>query len=138
MLFSCIAVGYPYLTDFMPKSGKLLLEAQPLVWVIGFALLFELAAGFNSHIVSMSKYHRFNIYVMLFWRFLPRVSAFISSIKPRFRNSGNFYFLHRFIDDFNLTEIAVQLLSIQGFSFYDRNVLQRYFNFGHFLGDCFT
>ena len=66
VLFSCIAVGYPYLTDFMPKSGKLLLEAQPLVWVIGFALLFELATGFNSHIISMSKYYRFNIYVMLF------------------------------------------------------------------------
>ena len=75
VLFSCIAVGYPYLTDFMPKSGKLLLEAQPLVWVIGFALLFELATGFNSHIISMSKYYRFNIYVMLFWRFLPRVST---------------------------------------------------------------
>ena len=66
VLFSCIAVGYPYLTDFMPKSGKLLLEAQPLVWVIGFALLFELATGFNSHIISMSKYYRFNIFVMLF------------------------------------------------------------------------
>ena len=66
VLFSCIAVGYPYLTEFMPKNGKLLLEAQPLIWVIGFALLFELATGFNSHIISMSKYYRFNIYVMLF------------------------------------------------------------------------
>lgn len=66
VLFSCIAVGYPYLTEFMPKAGKSLLEAQPLVWVIGFALLFELATGFNSHIISMSTYYRFNIYVMLF------------------------------------------------------------------------
>lgn len=66
VLFSCIAVGYPYLTEFMPKNGKLLLEAQPLIWVIGFALLFELATGFNSHIISMSKHYRFNIYVMLF------------------------------------------------------------------------
>lgn len=66
VLFSCIAVGYPFLTDFMPKSGKLLLEAQPLIWVIGFALLFELATGFNGHIISMSKFYRFNIFVMLF------------------------------------------------------------------------
>lgn len=81
VLFSCIAVGYPYLTDFMPKSGKLLLEAQPLVWVIGFALLFELATGFNSHIISMSKYYRFNIYVMLFLAVLTTVL--------------NFYFIHK-------------------------------------------
>jgi len=81
VLFSCIAVGYPYLTDFMPKSGKLLLEAQPLVWVIGFALLFELATGFNSHIISMSKYYRFNIYVMLFLAVLP--------------TSLNFYFINK-------------------------------------------
>ncbi len=66
VLFACIAVGYPYLTDFMPKNGRSLLEAQPLIWVIGFALLFELATGFNSHIISMSKYYRFNIFVMLF------------------------------------------------------------------------
>ena len=66
VLFSCIAVGYPFLTEFMPKAGKSLLEAQPLIWVIGFALLFELATGFNGHIISMSKYYRFNIYVMLF------------------------------------------------------------------------
>ena len=81
VLFSCIAVGYPYLTDFMPKSGKLLLEAQPLVWVIGFALLFELATGFNSHIISMSKYYRFNIYVMLFLAILT--------------TSLNFYFINK-------------------------------------------
>lgn len=81
VLFSCIAVGYPYLTDFMPKSGKLLLEAQPLVWVIGFALLFELATGFNSHIISMSKNYRFNIYVMLFLAVLT--------------TSLNFYFINK-------------------------------------------
>ena len=73
VLFSCIAVGYPYLTDFMPKAGKSLLEAQPLIWVIGFALLFELATGFNSHIISMSKFYRFNIYVMLFLAILTTV-----------------------------------------------------------------
>ncbi|GGP06436.1 hypothetical protein GCM10010992_26430 [Cloacibacterium rupense] len=81
VLFSCIAVGYPYLTEFMPKAGKSLLEAQPLIWVIGFALLFELATGFNGHIISMSKYYRFNIYVMLFLAVLTTVL--------------NFYFIHK-------------------------------------------
>ncbi len=81
VLFSCIAVGYPYLTEFMPKAGKSLLEAQPLIWVIGFALLFELATGFNGHIISMSKYYRFNIYVMLFLAVLT--------------TGLNFYFIHK-------------------------------------------
>jgi O-antigen/teichoic acid export membrane protein len=65
----------------MPKAGKSLLEAQPLIWVIGFALLFELATGFNGHIISMSKYYRFNIYVMLFLAVLTTVL--------------NFYFIHK-------------------------------------------
>lgn len=81
VLFSCIAVGYPYLTEFMPKAGKSLLEAQPLIWVIGFALLFELATGFNGHIISMSRYYRFNIYVMLFLAVLT--------------TGLNFYFIHK-------------------------------------------
>lgn len=80
VLFSCIVVGYPYLTEFMPKSGRSLLEAQPLIWVMGFALLFELATGFNSHIISMSKYYRFNIFVMLFLALLT--------------TGLNFYFIH--------------------------------------------
>jgi O-antigen/teichoic acid export membrane protein len=66
VLYSCIVVGFPFLTNYMPKAGNALLEAQPLIWIMGFALLFELATGFNSQITSMSKYYRFNIFVMLF------------------------------------------------------------------------
>jgi membrane protein YdbS with pleckstrin-like domain len=94
-LFSCIAVGYPFLTEFMPKAGKSLLEAQPLIWVIGFALLFELATGFNGHIISMSKYYRFNIYVMLFLAVLTTVlNLFL--LENKFRNFRDFYFLCHF------------------------------------------
>ena len=32
-------------------------------------MLFDLATGFNGHIISMSKYYRFNIVVMLFLAF---------------------------------------------------------------------
>lgn len=65
VLWSCLVVGFPYLTHYMPKSGAAILSAQPLVWILGVATLFELATGFNSHIISMSKYYRFNIVVML-------------------------------------------------------------------------
>ncbi len=65
VLLSCIWVGFPYLAHFMPKNGAQLLEAEPLLWIIGSAILFELATGFNGHIISLSKYYKFNIAVML-------------------------------------------------------------------------
>jgi len=65
ILLSCVLVGFPYLTDFI-KNGDLLKQAEPVIWIIGFAMLFDLATGFNGHIISLSKYYRFNIVVMTF------------------------------------------------------------------------
>ena len=65
VLLSCVLVGFPYLTHFI-KNGELLRQAEPVIWVLGFAMLFDLATGFNGHIISLSKYYRFNIVVMLF------------------------------------------------------------------------
>lgn len=65
VLFSCILVGFPHLIQFMP-NGEQLLSAQPIIWILGSAMLFDLATGFNGHIISLSKYYRFNIVVMLF------------------------------------------------------------------------
>lgn len=118
VLFSCIVVGYPYLTDFMPKSGKSLLEAQPLIWVVGFALLFELATGFNSHIISMSKYYRFNIFVMLFLAVLT--------------TTLNFYFI-------NNTSLGILGIAISyAVSLTVFNLLKILFNFFMFKVSPFT
>lgn len=65
VLFSCIMVGFPYLTQFMPKNGVMLREYEPVVWIWGSAVLIDLATGFNGNIISLSKYYRFNILVML-------------------------------------------------------------------------
>lgn len=65
VLFSCILVGFPYLTHFI-KNGEQLRSAQPVIWILGSAMLFDLATGFNGHIISLSKHYRFNILVMLF------------------------------------------------------------------------
>ena len=64
VLFCCIAVGFPYLADFM-KNGEDFRASEPIVWVLGFAMLFDLATGFNGHIISLSRYYKFNIVVML-------------------------------------------------------------------------
>lgn len=65
VLLSCVLVGFPFLTEFI-KNGELLRQSEPVIWVLGFAMLFDLATGFNGHIISLSKYYRFNIVVMLF------------------------------------------------------------------------
>ncbi|ROH97730.1 lipopolysaccharide biosynthesis protein [Chryseobacterium daecheongense] len=65
VLFSYIMVGFPYLTQFMPKNGTMLREYEPVVWIWGSAVLVDLATGFNGNIISLSKYYRFNILVML-------------------------------------------------------------------------
>ena len=65
VLFSCILVGFPFLSNFI-KNGEQLRQAEPVVWILGFAMVFDLATGFNGHIISLSKHYRFNIVVMLF------------------------------------------------------------------------
>jgi len=65
VLFSCIMVGFPFLTYYMPENGVMLREYQPVVWIWGSAVLIDLATGFNGNIISLSKYYRFNIVVML-------------------------------------------------------------------------
>lgn len=65
VLFSCILVGFPYLTHLI-KNGNQLKQAEPVIWILGSAMLFDLATGFNGHIISLSKHYRFNIVVMLF------------------------------------------------------------------------
>lgn len=63
-LFSCIVVGFPFLTHFM-KNGILLRQAEPTLWLIGITILFDLATGFNSHIISLSKFYKYNTLFML-------------------------------------------------------------------------
>ena len=47
------------------KNGEDWRASEPIVWVLGFAMLFDLATGFNGHIISLSRYYKFNIVVML-------------------------------------------------------------------------
>lgn len=69
VLFSCILVGFPYLATFI-KNGELLLESEPVIWIIGSAVLLDLMTGFNGNIISMSKFFRFNIVIMIVLAFL--------------------------------------------------------------------
>lgn len=65
VLLTCILSGMEYLFLLM-KNGKDLLDAKAIIYILGVSTLFDLATGFNSHIITYSKYYRFNIYTMLF------------------------------------------------------------------------
>lgn len=82
VLLSCILVGIDYLFLFM-KNGKELSDAKVIIYILGAATLFDLATGFNSNIISYSKYFRFNIYAMLFLAVFTIISniIFISYFK---------------------------------------------------------
>lgn len=64
VLFSCICVGFPFLSNLM-ANGELLKQAEPVLWILGIALLFDLATGFNGYIISLSKFYRFSTFVMI-------------------------------------------------------------------------
>ena len=51
---------------YLMKNGNELIAFLPIVYILGFATLFDLATGFNSHIISMSDKYKFNVYFMLF------------------------------------------------------------------------
>lgn len=69
VLFSCICVGFPYLANFM-KNGDIIQQGEPVIWILGITMLFDLATGFNGYIISLSKFYRFSTFVMIVLSFL--------------------------------------------------------------------
>lgn len=63
LLFSALLSAFPYLTVYI-KNGVYLRESAPVLWVLGTAILIDLATGFNGNIISMSPYFRVNIAMM--------------------------------------------------------------------------
>jgi O-antigen/teichoic acid export membrane protein len=59
VLFGLVASGIQDLFLLM-KNGSELAQGLPVVYILGFALLFDLATGFNGYIITNSKYYKFN------------------------------------------------------------------------------
>jgi Na+-driven multidrug efflux pump len=59
VLFGLVAVGIEDLFASM-KNGDKLAKGLPVLYIMGFALLFDLATGFNGYIITNSKYYKFN------------------------------------------------------------------------------
>ncbi len=71
--------GAEGLFDLM-KNGQKLLAIFPVLYILGFAVLFDVATGFNSQILTYSNYYKFNM-ILIF------VLALVSIIL-------NFFFLY--------------------------------------------
>lgn len=65
VFFLCLTQGFPFLCTLL-KNGEKLLQAQPILWILGLSMLFDLATSFNGQIISLSKYYKYNILIMMF------------------------------------------------------------------------
>lgn len=65
LLFSCVAVGIDPLFRLLPTYEKLA-PSIPIIYLLGVNGVINMATGFNSEIISYSKYYRFNLISILF------------------------------------------------------------------------
>jgi len=63
-LYSCIFIGINDLFALLPSKENLL-ESVPFMCVLGLGMIINMGTGFNSEIISFSKYYRFNVIAIL-------------------------------------------------------------------------
>lgn len=64
VLYGCIAIGIEDLFHLMPDYEKLK-ATIPIIEILGFSVLINMATGFNGEIITYSRYYRFNLVAVL-------------------------------------------------------------------------
>ncbi|MDM1511486.1 lipopolysaccharide biosynthesis protein [Myroides odoratimimus] len=64
LLFSCVAVGIEPLFQLLPTYDKLA-PSLPIIYLLGINVVINMSTGFNTEIISYSKYYRFNLVSIL-------------------------------------------------------------------------
>lgn len=64
LLYSCIFIGIEDLFSLLP-TGADLQPSVPIILILGFSVLINMATGFNTEIITYSKYYRFNMITIL-------------------------------------------------------------------------
>lgn len=93
LAFGCVIVGVESFFSLLPTADKLL-ASIPVIYILGANVLFNMATGFNSEIISYSQYYRFNIVAVL--------------VLVVFNISLNYYFLTQ--TDFGISGVAIASL----------------------------
>ncbi len=111
LLFSLIAVGIDDLF-LVIKNGSILSKGKNVFYIMGFALLLDLATGFNTYIIINSKHFKFNNYLTVGLAVLTILSNLL------------------FIFVFNLGIIGVAIATAFSLTVY--NVIKTWFNYKKF------
>lgn len=69
VLYSCIFLGIYDLFALLP-TGDSLQASVIVILILGFSVLINMATGFNSEIITYSRYYRFNLIAVLLLTFL--------------------------------------------------------------------
>lgn len=64
ILYTSVVLGIDSFFRLLPTYDKLV-DSIPIIMLLGFNVLFNMSTGFNSEIISYSKYYRFNIVAIL-------------------------------------------------------------------------
>ncbi|HYD90676.1 MAG TPA: polysaccharide biosynthesis C-terminal domain-containing protein, partial [Flavobacterium sp.] len=64
VLYSCIFLGIDDLFRLLPTYEKLKLTV-PVIYILGFSVVLNMATGFNTEIITYSRYYRFNMISIL-------------------------------------------------------------------------
>lgn len=64
ILYTSVVLGIDSIFRMLPTYENLV-DSIPIIIVLGANVLFNMSTGFNSEIISYSKYYRFNIYSIL-------------------------------------------------------------------------
>ncbi|RZJ65262.1 MAG: hypothetical protein EOO45_16895 [Flavobacterium sp.] len=64
LLYSCIFLGIEDLFLMLPSYDKLK-ATIPIILILGLSVLINMGTGFNSEIITYSKYYRFNLITVL-------------------------------------------------------------------------
>ncbi len=64
VLYSCVFVGINDLFAVLPAQENLL-QSVPVLLVLGLGIIINMGTGFNSEIITFSKYYRFNVIAIL-------------------------------------------------------------------------
>ncbi len=88
VLFSCVFVGIEPLFKLLPTYESLA-PSIPIIYLLGINVVINMATGFNTEIISYSKYYRFNLLailslmvlnVVLNWLFLTQTNFGIQGV----------------------------------------------------------
>jgi O-antigen/teichoic acid export membrane protein len=64
LFFGSVVVGVESLFELMPSKEKLV-QAIPVIYILGANVLINMATGFNTEIINYSKYFKFNLQAIL-------------------------------------------------------------------------